>query len=956
MQRPVPLRTGRGREVTLAILALVVVAGQASAQGRHSIEGEAAGDLSGSAVAFVGDVDGDACDDFVVGAPFASIAAGVRAGRVVLFSGRTRQELNRWSGNAAGERFGTSVAAAGDFDHDGRPDVAVGRPGGADPAVLVFSGRDGSLLFSHVEREVGAEFGTSLDAGDFDGDGRDELLVGAPGGNGGTGALWILQPDAPTATRVDGQNTGDAFGSTVLALPDVDGDGRDEFVVGAPGAPGDNGVAQGGEVTVFSLLGPAAGAAVTARGWTRGDLADQQIGLSLGRARDPISAYFPNGNGLVLFAGGRGLIRVIDTLTLGGPLTARTIDGGDPSFGAAVDSIGDIDGDGSENFAVGVPGDPLGSIEPGRVLILDADDTTSTTAAVLEGTSINDAFGSALRGGGDLDGDGHADLVVGAPRADPNGTRSGATTLFDLNPIAAAWESTPATAPSGGPTLTVRSLGDRNGDGIEDVITGIAASTRASVALLDGRSGVMLDRIDLLLSELPLDRLAVAGVGDLDTDGAPDFVYRTATGIRVATGTNRGAVVGIPFEPGPPEDRFGWAISGAGDTNRDGAPDYVVGAPQASSGPGQGPGYVLVLTGVNPRVIRRLDGAVRGDSFGYAVATVGDWNGDGTDDVAVGAPADRQAGSPGAVFVYSMPDGAQLARFDGDFAGDRFGIDVAPAGDVDGDGRTDLVVGAAPSVASPGYARVFAGGTGALLLQVDAGATEFGFGIAVRGVGDLDGDGHADIAVGAPFANRYGAVRIVSGRSGADLYVLNGDSTDNQFGRSLDTIADRDGDGRRELVIATHVSGTAKLFVSDGFAPRTRAYGFACPSSVGTWPRIGTDAPAGAGAGLGESLAVRLRAAPPHTTLWLALGLGGRRQLDLTPAGMPGCALLLGDVVDLLVTSADATGRGGTSIRIPADPALAGARFQAQWLALDLFANAQALITSDALEVTVDRR
>src|SRR5690349_5343502 len=135
---------------------------------------------------------------------------------------------------------------------------------------------------------------------------------------------------------------------------------------------------------------------------------------------------------------------------------------------------------------------------------------------------------------------------------------------------------------------------------------------------------------------------------------------------------------------------FGWAVSELHDINHDGVTDLIVG--EVDGGGAATPGRVWVYSGRTHRLIYRLTGRA-GDQSGFAVADAGDVNGDGVHDIISGAPGSTPD-APGAAIVYSGATGHVLARLHGHSPGSNFGAAVAGIGDVNGDGRDDLLVGA----------------------------------------------------------------------------------------------------------------------------------------------------------------------------------------------------------------------------------------------------------------------
>ena len=417
------------------LLLLGVLWGGAHAQVRSHVEigssnGMAGllGDRSmfGASVASVGDLDGDGQAELAVGTP------GTLAGGSVwmLFpradaSLKTRREISAETGGFSGRELGgASLAALGDLDGDGTPDLAVGAP--EDPfggsVWILFLTPQGTV---RSDLQIGASFGgfpgTLLPSdrfgaslarvGDLDGDGIPELAVGADGDcapGAGCGAVWILFLEADGTVRAAQEVSGtagglvgplgpsDHFGSAVAGLGDLAGDGTLELAVGALGDPTVSTAA--GAVWILSLS--PTGAVVAERKVT---------------------------TGLAGFTG---------TLFLG------------DFFGAAVAGPGDVDGNGVPDLVVGAPGDD--AIVPGSgalwMLFLEADGSVRGSAEIDDaagafGLLAGDAFGASVATV-DRDGDGAVDLVAGAPFRDapgpfPGPNRGSVWTLF-LQPSVAS--------------------------------------------------------------------------------------------------------------------------------------------------------------------------------------------------------------------------------------------------------------------------------------------------------------------------------------------------------------------------------------------------------------------------------------------------------------------------------------------------------------------------------------
>jgi large repetitive protein len=218
-------------------------------------------------------------------------------------------------------------------------------------------------------------------------------------------------------------------------------------------------------------------------------------------------------------------------------------------------------------------------------------------------------------------------------------------------------------------------------------------------------------------------------------------------------------------------------------------------------------------------------GAVRGDAFGSSVANAGDVNGDGTPDIIVGA---HQANTgpfflPGFARVFSGATGAVMTTLTGSAWPDAFGLSVDGAGDVNGDGFADVVVGA-PNAGpnSEGQAVVYSGAfiaSGAQVALYTIDATEFtdGFATRVSGIGDVNLDGTPDILVNGP----WDAVTICDGTDGTELYRIGDIPSIHTFGVAIDSIGDVNMDGCADYIIGydgESPEGAARVFNGSGVA------------------------------------------------------------------------------------------------------------------------------------------
>ncbi len=343
---------------------------------------------------------------------------------------------------------------------------------------------------------------------------------------------------------------------------------------------------------------------------------------------------------------------------------------------------------------------------------------------------------------------------------------------------------------------------------------GIAASAGAA---LEARAQTQLHLVNGLAAGEQFG-FSVALSGDLDGDGVHDFVAGAALGAvgRGAVRAYSGAGAGLLWEAQGPAagSRFGWSAAALSDLDGDGRPEVLVGAYLANAPGAAGAGIARVLSGANGALLREHRGDSAQDHFGWAVAALGDADGDGVPDYAVGAiDDDNGGGSSGSVRIFSGATGATWLTLHGTAPQQVSGTSIAGIGDVDGDGRADLAIGS-PFFAgspSPGLVRVHSGRDGSVLWVASGTTAQDQFGGSVAGIGDVDGDGRPDVLVGARQIQpgRAGYARIHSGADGALLREVAGWQANMRFGSVVAGAGDVDYDGRPDFAIAAPLASDA---------------------------------------------------------------------------------------------------------------------------------------------------
>jgi hypothetical protein len=349
---------------------------------------------------------------------------------------------------------------------------------------------------------------------------------------------------------------------------------------------------------------------------------------------------------------------------------------------------------------------------------------------------------------------------------------------------------------------------------------------------------------------------AIAITGDINGDGCDDFLVGAENastngaiwGGKASLYSGADGTVLYSYIGPANNAQFGHSLTGLGDVNGDGIRDFAISADRASNSFPQS-GSVYVYSGATGLQLHRFDGTASFMGLGSAVSSVGDLDGDGFQDVM--ACSEIGELGTGTIYIWSCVSGALLRTIHGPQTGMHFGRALAGPGDVSGDGIPDILVGAplATSAALPahGSAMIYSGADGSLYWQADGTIRREHFGTAVDGAGDLDGDGCNDFVIGGPglgpvFDLDYGGVSVYSGQLGNLLFHLDGAEAFSQLGSGVAGIGDFDGDGIGDLALGAEVRSPMGMFRAGSIAIHSGADGGLLYTFSGETPldRIGT--------------------------------------------------------------------------------------------------------------------
>jgi hypothetical protein len=785
-----------------------------SAEGLHTEpDWTATGDQSfamfGGKIAAAGDVNGDGYQDVLIGAAFRRNSDGT-LGRVYLYHGSpiglTSPSWILDSDSPDTTKFGVDISTAGDVNGDGFDDVIISAMWYTDDLprqgrAWIYLGSASGLSHTPAWMNTGVTgpsyYGACCGtAGDVNGDGYDDFILSAMREGPGRAYLYLgsaLPLSTTPAWTAVGDGPGSYFGCSMANAGDVNGDGYADVLIARLYSHPEE---MEGRVDLFkgTATGYEASSSWSAEGntyWadfgdvvsTAGDInGDGLSDVCIGAPSHMLPDSSRVGRAYVYY-GSRGGLQT-------DPAWVEEGDQADCYFGGATTTAGDVNGDGFSDLLVTAFRYNGAYPRCGRasVYLGSGDGPRETPGWVVESNQASAYFGTSVANAGDVNGDGYDEIIVGAPNYDNGETNEGAAFLFLGHGAGASvlpdwWaESNQASASFG---TSVAGAGDVNGDGYDDVIVG--APNYDGTFSNEGKAFLWFGTPGGAPMGTPANAAwscaggvanagagySVASAGDVDGDGFADVIVgmpgftngqsmEGKAAVYEGSATGPSGTANWSTESNQANALAGFTVAGAGDVNADGFCDVLVGAPYWDTSTFTDEGIAWFFygssSGVRSPYVWMWKGNQDNAHCGWSVAGAGDVNGDGYSDMVMGVPDARYGlpAIPGIVVAYGAASGpfTMTTLID---SGGNYGYSVASAGDVDGDGYSDIVVGVThstnletgdPDCGDVRFIRGTPDGiepTGVRLYGSQTGAF---FGSTVASA-DVNGDGFSDILVGA---------------------------------------------------------------------------------------------------------------------------------------------------------------------------------------------------------------
>lgn len=666
-----------------------------------------------------------------------------------------------------------------------------------DPIVVNGSPANANALFASSQADAMLGFSVAS-AGDVNADGYSDVLAGAPhydNGEDNEGVALLYYGSAnglgPTPTLFESDQAHAEMGYSVSSAGDINADGFSDIALGAPFY--DNG--QPNEGVVFVHLGSPKGV-------------------------KPNPAIILEGNQ------------------------------SGAQFGVAVTLAGDVNNDTYSDLLVGANEFDQGQLNEGAAFVYygSATGLNPINVTTLEMNQSISGMGTSVAGAGDVNADGFSDVLVGAPFYDQGESNEGAAFVYlgsvqGLSLVPTIVQSNQADAHLG---TSLASAGDLNGDSFSDIIIGAPRydkvySNQGLVKIHLGSANGVNPNTSITLLGQQMDEefgRTVACAGDVEGDGFADILI--ASRMQGKNLLNEGVVMlfsGIPaginkkpasvFKSGQANSYLGQSLASAGDVDGDGFSDIVIGA-HLYDHTQNNEGAIMTWHGgaSGPNTVAALSTGQPESAFGYSVSGAGDVDGDGYDDVVVGAPHyDNGQSEEGVAFLFKgTPDGISKIpsnMLEADQADAGFGTSVSAAGDIDGNGYGDLIVGAMHydnGEDEEGAAFVYLGspaGLNPVPIQLESNKPGAWFGCAVAHAGDLNDDGFSEIVIGAMnYSNgqsEEGALYLfpgsLNGPNPTGLRIIESDQEDARLGNAVSAAGDLNGDGTDDIVAGAYSLG-----------------------------------------------------------------------------------------------------------------------------------------------------